>query len=101
MATRNERKRRAKLRHAELKAAVNEAFLTDKANRPKEHKPRQDVFDTSSALRGHERPVQRFGSVTKGKFMPKLGGNERPYKRPLTLNKETGKLIERVIRYVK
>lgn len=94
MATRNERRRKAKARCLDLKAACEAAFAHAKATAPVIVQPKQDVFDVSGVLRGHNPPIQRLGSIVRGQFQraqtPKL-----PAKRILTLNPITGKLIEK------
>ena len=95
MASRNERKRRAKARHAELTLAVEQAFKDEK-KRQEYIMPRSDIFDIPKLLRGHREPQMRMGSIVKGKFVSKQASE--PAKRKLTLNPVTGKMIERPIR---
>lgn len=91
MATRNERKRLAKARHAELLVAVSDAFKA--VNIPViVIKPRSDVFDIPNLLQGRREPRERIGMVQCGKFMAKPMPE---YKRMLTLCKDTGNMIEK------
>lgn len=95
MASRNERKRRAKARHAELQGAVAAAFA-------KEHERKREVDSakasyiarTQDALRWHRDPRQRLGKIQDGKFVSAPCAPEPP-KRKLVENPFTGKLIER------
>ena len=90
MASRNERKRRAKARHAELKAAVEQAFASQKVEIIA---PRQDVFDVPQALRGHRAPQERLGTVVRGRFQ--AATPKEPAKRTLVFDKAQGRMIER------
>lgn len=96
MASRNERKRRAKARCAALRKAVNEAFAIDAAKRVVQA-PKHDVFDVANALRGHRAPAERLGSISRGQFIP-----AKPVltevKRKLIHDKSQGRMIERAIR---
>ena len=95
MASRNERKRRAKARHAELKAAVEQAFASQKVEIIA---PRQDVFDVPQALRGYRAPQERNGSVIRGKFVAAMP--KEPAKRTLVFDKSQKRMIERRKRYI-
>lgn len=99
MASRNERKRRAKARDAELKAAVEQAFQIEREKERAFNEARADyVARTQDALRFHRNPSDRRGKVIGGKFVP-TQANE-PEKRNLVLNTLTGKMIERRKTYI-
>ena len=89
MATRNERKRRAKERWEAMQVVIEQS-------KPEPAiievwKPRQDVFDVPEAIRGHREPTERRGIVSKGKFVSTRP--HEPAKRKLTL--VMGRMIER------
>lgn len=90
MATRNERKAKAKARGAAIQAALLEQAKATEAKLVM-YAPRQDVFDVPKAIRGHRQPAERLGAVVKGKFVAKP--LQEPAKRKLTL--VDGRLIEK------
>ena len=102
MASRNERKRRAKATRAVILTAVEqlkelqEQAFKDEKKRQEFVMPRSDIFDIPKLLRGHREPQMRMGSIVKGRFVSKQASE--PAKRKLTLNPVTGKMIERPIR---
>ena len=92
MATRNERKRRAKDRAI----AIAEAL----APKPVEvilWRPRQDVFDVPQAIRGHREPREHIGSIVKGKLVSSQ--LREPAKRDLTFHPIQGRMVEIAKRY--
>ena len=100
MASRNERKRLAKARAAELKVAVEQAFAVEQEKkRVIDAVKASYVAKTQDALRFHRNPSNRAGKVVQGKFVPALASKE-PEKRKLVLNKLTGKMIERRKTYI-
>lgn len=97
MASRNERKRRAKARDAELKLAVEQAFQEERERKQAFDRARADyVSKIQDAMRFHRNPSDHRGKVIGGKFVPAQA--KEPVKRKLTLNKLTGKMVERSIR---
>jgi hypothetical protein len=89
MATRNERKRRAKERLQAMLMVIEQS-----APAPLQievWKPRQDVFEVPKAIRGHREPIERHGVIIRGKYKATLPKPEA--KRKLTL--VDGKMIER------
>lgn len=100
MASRNERKRLAKARLAELNEAVAQAFALQEKNKlPIVVIKRNDVYDVSGAIRGHEMPRERLGSVIGGKFQ--AARRDKPEaKRHLVLNPANGRMIERKRSYI-
>jgi len=99
MASRNERKRRAKARAAELKLAVEQAFQVE-SEKKRAFDTARDAYvaRTQDALRFHRNPSNRAGKVVQGKFCA-IPAKE-PEKRKLTLNRQTGKMIERRKTYI-
>lgn len=98
MASRNERKRRAKARHAELKAAVEQAFKQAEKPAIEYVGPRHDVFDAPRLLQGYRTPQERLGTVSGGRFI--AAKVKEPAKRALVFDNSQGKLIERRKRYI-
>ncbi len=100
MASRNERKRRAKAREAELRLAVEQALEVERKRKREFNQARTEyVAKTQDALRFHRNPSDKRGKIVGGKFVATL--MPEPVKRKLVLNKTSGKMIERRIRYVK
>lgn len=93
MATRNQRKAKAKARAREIAQAITEQQANAKAEQLVIWKPRQDVFDVPQAIRGHREPIERLGSISRGKFVAKRP-EVKPVKRNLVHN-DYGVLIER------
>lgn len=99
MASRNERKRRAKARDGELKAAVEQAFQVEREKKRAFNEARANyVAKTQDAMRFHRNPSDRRGKIVGGKFVPLLA--KEPEKRKLVLNTITGKMIERRKTYI-
>lgn len=104
MASRNERKAKAKARHAELIAAQHQAFLLDDLKRKGEAatlKAAQKRYAArvTDAMRDHKAPVVRLGKIVKGRFVPSTQIVEPP-KRKLILSPTQGKMIERKRSYI-
>ena len=94
MASRNERKKRAKARNAELRQAVTDALALEAAKKRADKQARADyAARVQDALRFHRNPSNKAGKVIGGKFVPIQ--TKEPAKRKLTLNAQTGKMIER------
>lgn len=99
MATRNERKRRAKARHAELKAAVEQAFEQEKREKHAFEEARANyAARVEDALRFHRNPVVRRGKIIGGHFVAVQA--KEPEKRKLVRSQTTGKMIERRKTYI-
>ena len=92
MATRNERKRKAK----ERALAIAEA-LKPKPTTIEVWRPRQDLFDIPKAIRGHREPREHLGSVVKGKLVSALP--KEPAKRDLVFHPIQGRMVEIAKRY--
>ena len=76
--TRNQRRVKAKARLAAMIQLIE-------ASKPKPtqievHKPRQDVFDVPRVIRGHREPIERLGTVSKGKFVQAAPREATPFK---------------------
>lgn len=103
MASRNERKRRAKARDAELKLAVEQAFQVEREKERAFNVARANYVARSQDahnerhLAYHAPAVSRSGKIVSGKFVS-VQALKEPVKRKLVLNKVTGKMIERSIR---
>lgn len=101
MSTRNERKRAAKARYAEMMALCDE---NDKRVRDekRQFEEARDAYCAriSDALRHHKEPVVRFGTITKSSRTGSRTFVSKPYcpvevKRKLVKSELTGKMIER------
>lgn len=96
MATRNQRKAKARL--VRKIHAHQAADKLARQSKPLEViPPKHDVFDVSGLIRGHREPIERHGAIVKGAFIAKPA--PIPAKRSLTENILTGKLIEKRKRY--
>lgn len=95
MATRNERKRKAK----ERALAIVEALKPK--SKPKQEvtiwKPRQDMFDVAGLIQGHQEPRERRGLIVNGKLVS--SPMKEPAKRDLVFHPTQGRYIEIAKRY--
>lgn len=66
MATRNERKRKAKDRWMAMQVIIEQSKPAPV--KIEVWQPRQDVFDVPGAIRGYREPIERRGSIVRGKF---------------------------------
>ena len=92
MATRNERKRKAKERALAIAKALEPKPVTIEVWRP-----RQDLFDIPKAIRGHREPREHRGLVVKGKLVSKP--MQEPAKRDLVFHPIQGRMVEIAKRY--
>lgn len=95
--TRNQRKRLAKARHDELLTAVSNAFALEN-QRLTEVRLRREALDELNGYNDagtvRQRGIrERIGKVVGGQFQSRP--MPEPVKRSLSLNKATGKMIER------
>lgn len=92
MATRNERKRLAKARCAQLLKAVDLAFAQEAEKVRLENRAFKEARDNycarvTDALRHHKNPTVRFGTIVKGRIVSKPKAEVKPLTEAQAKNK--------------